>query len=264
MTHLSQSGEEYRVGQFMFRFPQPGGLLDQDEEWCQVLIDGHWRRIRFHDYHEIYSIPGLYEALFYKQLKCCSPSRVATLLEDVLTDWPTTPADLRALDLGAGNGMVGEQLRGLEVQAVVGADLISEARDAAMRDRPGVYDDYIVGDITSLDDQEEQRIRDAELNTLSCVAALGYGDIPPQAFIKAANLVDTPGWLAFNIKENFLDDAEDNTGFSGLINRLMRERIIKMQAYRRYRHRFSVQGRPLHYVAVVATKEADIPLELAG
>lgn len=263
MPQLSKPGEERRERtQYTFRFPDAEDLLDQDEEWCQVQIDGRWRRIRFHDYDEIYPVPGLYEALFYKSLKCCSPSRVAGMLDDVLTDWPITTDDLRVLDLGAGNGMVGEQLRGLGVPAVIGADLIPEARDAALRDRPEVYDDYIVGDITEITFDEERRIRDAGLNTLACVAALGYGDIPPAAFIAAANLVETPGWLVFNIKESFLDDAGDTSGFSGLISRLMRDGIIKMQAYRRYRHRYSMQGEPLHYVAVIATKEQEIPVEL--
>ncbi|MGH3822900.1 MAG: methyltransferase, partial [Pseudonocardiaceae bacterium] len=47
--------------------------LAQDEEWCEVVVEGERRRIRFHDYHEIYSIPGLYERLFYDTLGCESP-----------------------------------------------------------------------------------------------------------------------------------------------------------------------------------------------
>ena len=48
--------------------------ISQDEEWLEVRTRGHLKRIRFHDYGELYKIPGLYEKLFYERLKCCSPS----------------------------------------------------------------------------------------------------------------------------------------------------------------------------------------------
>ena len=48
-------------------------------------------------------------------------------------------------------------------------------------------------------------------------------------------------------------------GFLPLIRRLVREEIIQFQAYRRYRHRLSITGKPLYYVAVVARKLEDVP-----
>src|SRR5436305_13260775 len=55
--------------------PDGSGGRDQDAEWCWVKIeDGPKRRIRFHDYPEIYEIPGLYERLFYDELRCDSPA----------------------------------------------------------------------------------------------------------------------------------------------------------------------------------------------
>jgi hypothetical protein len=65
--------------------------MQQDREWCYVVIAGKQRRIRFHDYQEIYRIPGLYEKLFYERLGCCSPSRVVQLLEEVLVDFGDDP-----------------------------------------------------------------------------------------------------------------------------------------------------------------------------
>lgn len=64
--------------------------------------------------------------------------------------------------------------------------------------------------------------------------------------------------MAFNIKEDFLCER-DETGFCELIRQLSRERIIQMQAYRRYQHRLSVTGKPLYYVAVVAKKLKGVP-----
>lgn len=74
------------------------------------------------------------------------------------------------------------------------------------------------------------------------------------------DLVETPAWLAFNIKEDFLDNEEAD-GFAGLINKLKRHGIIRIEATRRYRHRISYRGEPLYYVAVVASKLEDVPGE---
>src|SRR5947208_15875824 len=105
--------------------------LDQDHEWCRVTVDGTTRKIRFHDYDEIYSIPGLYEFLFYEHLECCSPQVVCGLLEDQLTDAGVPTSTLRVLDLGAGNGMVGEELADLGAEMITGVDLLPEAAAAA-------------------------------------------------------------------------------------------------------------------------------------
>ena len=51
------------------------------------------------------------------------------------------------LDLGAGNGMVGEALREHGFEEITGVDITPEAGEAAERDRPGVYADYHVCDL---------------------------------------------------------------------------------------------------------------------
>lgn len=251
------------VRNFRLRFPAPGerdadGLIDQDEEWCEVRIGDTWRRIRFHDYHEVYGVPGLYEALFARRLKCSSPERVVGLFDDVLGDFPQDASDLRVLDIGAGNGMVGEEFRRIGVPKLLGIDIIPEAKDAAKRDRPEVYRDYLVADLTDLDDGQRSRIATFRPNAMSVVAALGYGDIPTAAFLSAASFVPDGGWLVFNIKEDFLRERRDESGFSRLIRRLQAEERLEIQAMRRYRHRLSMQGEPLHYVAIVARKNRDL------
>src|SRR5919106_2144480 len=79
-----------------------GPGLDQDREWCEVDTADGRRRIRFHDYAEIYAIPGLYERLFYDELRCQSPSTVRGLLEQVLEAEESEADDLVVLDLGSG------------------------------------------------------------------------------------------------------------------------------------------------------------------
>ncbi len=242
---------------FELELPEAGQDVDQDEEWCEILVDGERRRIRFHDYHEIYDIPGFYEQLFYDRLKCQSPSVIRGLLARALTELGTEPGELRVLDVGAGNGIVGEELRDLGVGAVYGIDILKEAAAAAHRDRPGVYERYLVADLTDLARDERDTLAGANLNTMTTVAALGFDDIPPHAFAAAYNLISTPGLVAFTIKEEFVA-KRDLSGFSGLIRRMFDEGVIRPLAEKRYRHRLSVQGQPLYYVAFVAEKVRDV------
>ncbi len=241
--------------------PEPSQSYPQDEEWCLARIDGDWRELRFHDYSEIFEVEGLYERLFYDVLKCDSPATVRGLLEAELSEAGVEPDALRVLDLGAGNGIVGAEMADLGVERVVGVDILEAAAAAAERDRPEVYDDYKVVDLTDLQPDERGHLSEQEFNCMTCVAALGFGDIPPKAFLEAYNLVEDGGWLAFTLKEDFLNGA-DRSGFSSLISRGLDAGVLEMRMQERYRHRISTTGEPLHYVAMVATKAEDMPEEL--
>jgi hypothetical protein len=239
---------------------QTGGGLDQDEEWCEVELDGQRRRIRFHDYAAIYDVPGLYEHLFSELLECSSPEVVCDLLGAELEDADVDAATLTALDFGAGNGMVAEGLADLGVDSIVGIDLLPEARDAALRDRPGLYEDYLAVDITELGSDDRTQLEGHGLNLMTCVAALGFGDIPPAAFAEAFNLVDSPGWIAFNLRERFLHDSNP-AGFGAFIGRMLDEGVLEERARVSYPHRLSCAGEPLTYLALVARKHRDVPLD---
>jgi hypothetical protein len=248
--------------QLAVRFPRVDGAApDQDREWCEVEVDGEPQRIRFHDYDEIYRIPGLYEAIFHEHLKCTSPGVVVGLLAEELRAEGVEPGTLRGLDVGAGNGLVGEELQRLGVDSLVGVDLLQEAADAAERDRPGLYVDYIACDLTDLDPTERRRIEATSPNLFTTVAALGFGDIPCAAFVTAYNAVEDGGWVAFNIKAEFLD-ADDPTGFARLVHTMLRDGILEERTRRRYDHRLSMTGEALEYVALVGRKRADAPMTL--
>jgi hypothetical protein len=239
--------------------PRDGQALDQDEEWCEVEIDGERRRIRFHDYASIYEVPGLYEQLFSELLECCSPDVVCELLSEELDQAGTDPGTLTALDFGAGNGMVGERLSRIGLRTIVGIDLLPEAHAAAVRDRPAIYDDYRVLDLNELRAADRAELEAHGFDCLVCVAALGFGDVPPPAFAEAFNLIASSGWLAFNLRRRFLYD-DDPAGFGALIERMLAEGVIEQRARTCYTHRISVSRKPLDYVAMVATKHRDVPL----
>jgi len=234
--------------------------LDQDQEWCEIEIDGERRRIRFHDYASIYKVPGLYERLFADQLDCDSPRVVTDLLGAELKAARIKSSRLTALDFGAGNGMVGELLAELGIGDIIGVDLLPEARDAAQRDRPGLYENYYALDFTDLDPGERRDLMRHDFDLMTCVAALGFGDIPPLAFAEAFNLVGSPGWIAFNIRDRFFEET-DPSGFGGFMARMFREGILKERTRKHYTHRVSVADEPLEYYAVIAEKLDDVPLE---
>lgn len=279
------------------RFPQRGLKgVPQDDEWCELVEGEHVTRIRFHDYAQVYSIPGLYNQLFGgpdSETKCISPQVMAGLLREQL---PLVLQNnrkvfgrsneggkqrLRVLDLGAGNGMMGEEIRSLarsydcgsllagDSTRIVGLDILPEAKFAAERERPGVYDAYVVADVTEYvkaapGDPAEAMLFAQGFNVLTSVSSLAFGDGSVRAFKAAVSLVEEGGLLVFNLKENFFDPvdsvngdegkATNGNGFSGLIHNAVDRGYLSIVAKRRYCHRYSVTGEPLYYVAVVAVK----------
>ena len=93
---------------------------------------------------------------------------------------------------------------------------------------------------------------------MTCVAALGFGDIPPRAFLNTIKLIRTGGWLAFNIKQSFLD-ATEQTGFSRLVRALIFSKYLDIYHLELYRHRLSMEGTQLFYYALVGRLTAPIP-----
>jgi SAM-dependent methyltransferase len=243
---------------YRIQFPALGTTdLGQDEVYFNLREKGGDLKVRFHDYNELYKRPGLYEQLFYDRLKCKSPQKVAEILRSSVAQQNQHVAELRVLDFGAGNGMMGEALKTYGASRLVGVDIIPEARDATERDRPGLYDAYYVADFCNLDPDMREEIASWSLDCLITVAALGFGDIPPRAFIEAFNILQAQGWVAFNIKETFLDTS-DNSGFSRMMRELIFSEFLDLYHLERYRHRYSMEGTPLYYFAIAGRKNHDI------
>ena len=233
---------------------------NQDEAYFYLQGSGSQRKIRFHDYDEIYQVQGLYEQIFYDRLKCTSPSKVASILEAAIKQSQDNFTELRVLDLGAGNGMMGEELKKRGVSRLIGIDIIQEAYEATNRDRPGLYDAYYVEDFTRLDKDKKEDIASWQCDCMVTVAALGFGDIPTKVFVEAFNIIKAEGWVGFNIKETFLDKS-DETGFSTMIRELIFSEYLDIYYIERYRHRLSIEGEPLYYFAIAGRKNADVSPE---
>jgi predicted TPR repeat methyltransferase len=231
--------------------------LNQDEVYFYLLNGESREKIRLHDYDRLFEIPGLYEQVVYERLKCQSPATVVEVLRSSVSQDQQRLNELRVLDLGAGNGMVGEELKRGGISRLVAIDIIPEAREAAERDRPGVYDAYYVMDLSRLSGDQREELDSWSFDCLISVAALGFGDIPVAAFVEAFNTIGEDGWVAFNIKETFLDRS-DESGFSRLVRELIFSECLDLYHLQRYRHRYSFEGEPLYYFAVGARKCRDV------
>lgn len=242
--------------------PDPTRMLDQDEEWFLVHQDGEWKRLRLHDYDEVFAIQGLYERLVYDILQTRSPTVIRDIFAEALRRNGANPETLTVLDLGAGSGCVAEELKDLGIATFVGADISGPGAMAANRDRPGLYADYAVGDLCDLPTPESLKLEQYTFNAMTCVAALGFGDIPPAVFAEAFNRVEDSGWIVFTIKADFLEDRADQSGFSRMIRDLLDKGVLEVVEQQRYQHRVNTAGEGLDYVAFVGRKNAAITPDL--
>ena len=170
-------------------------------------------------------------------------------------------SELRVLDLGAGNGLMGDALKKYGVARIVGVDIEPMAKEAVYRDCTGIYDDYYIEDFTNLSSAKIDEFKEWSFDCLTTVAALGFGDIPVKAFHQAANLVSENGWIAFNIKESFLQPS-DQSGFSKYVRNLILSEYWEVHVLERYKHRLSMEGVPLYYYGIVVRKRSHLPDEL--
>jgi hypothetical protein len=199
----------------------------------------------------LYAIPGLYEEIVQVQLGCRSPQVIASMLAEAARRLGSWPADLRALDVGAGNGVSGEALVAHGIQPVLASDVLASARDAALRDRPDLYRAYLVTNLIELSTEQAHAIGELELGALVCVAPVGHGPqhVPAAAISAAAALLGPDALLAY------MRDADDQP--DALNSEVMAVRVpgftgLQELERRRYVHRQTVSGEPIRMEAVVS------------
>lgn len=215
----------------------PGG-----ENWVEFGPVGARERVAFHDYAALYAVPGLYEWVFFDELGMCSTRRVVDLYASVLRQLGRPPAAERALDLGAGNGLGGDELRRIGVGRLFGVDREPQAREAACRDRPGVYDEYFVGDFTAL---AQTRLAALEPTVVLALSALGPGHVPPAVLDRALRLLPIGGLFAFAVTPTLLAESDDPaaqaTGYPEYLLELFAHRADEL-ARQDYVHRRRTDG----------------------
>jgi len=232
---------------------QPG--RDQTEESLVVRhADGTTETFRLHEYDRVYAVPGLYEEVVQRRLQSASATILAERLTACAADTGTEAADLAVFDLGAGNGVSGEELRARGAGVLIGSDASTGARAAAQRDRPGLYAAYLVGDTDDLP-QIPDLIREHGLNALVAAGALGLGHISADSFHRLWSAFPPGAWFAVSLHEDLAEPGGSDFGdyLAGFEERedggeiLLREPFV---------HRLTMDGEPITYVAVVARKTA--------
>ena len=231
-------------------------LVRQDDpEIGQELIlvrfeDGRVEQLRLHDYERLYSLPGVYEQIVTERLQCSSPWVIAGLLGSAADSLGWERGRLRVLDVAAGNGVSGEALaqEGLGVGGRYGTDIVEGARVAALRDRPGIYDQYVTLDLLRLTGADRALVGGWGCALLCCVAPVGdyRSALPPAALAAAASLLSDDALIAY--MHDPAQGEDDPVTADLLGTELADARLLER---RRYVHRRTVNGRPFEMDGVV-------------
>jgi hypothetical protein len=216
--------------------------------------DGATEELMLHEYGRLYALPGVYEQIVGEDLGCRSPRVVADMLGSALDSLGRDRAGVggvRVIDIAAGNGVSGEALNAAGMAPVLGTDSEPAARAAALRDRPGIYGEYLTLDLTALTAAQADHLRGLRAAAVTCVAPVGAAPrhVPPPALGAVARLL---GQEALSVhlhdprhgRPDAVDEAFWHAEIPGLDTA---ERV----AQRRYLHRFRVTGAPYEMDAAV-------------
>jgi SAM-dependent methyltransferase len=207
--------------------------------------------VHLHDYPRLYAVSGLYEHVVQELLGCRSPQVAAAGLADAVRRLDLEPQRLRVLDLGAGTGVVGELLRELGFAEVIGLDALEAARAACLRDRPGVYSDYLVGDLADPSAELSARLRGHRLGALTAAGAFGGTHAPPRALSNALALLPSGAPVVFTIDRRWLHTDEPG-GFRTPVAGLLGSGELSLLERTSFQHRVATTGTPIHYELIVA------------
>jgi len=215
--------------------------------------DGRVQELRLHDYAQLYALPGVYEQIVQERLGCRSPAELASMLAEAADGLGWERSGVRVLDLAAGNGVSGEALAAAGLRPVLGSDIVASAREAALRDRPGLYDEYLTLDLLALTDAQRSAVAGLQANALCCVAPVGDhpSQLPTAALVAAARLL-TADALVVYMHDPSVGAADPVTqqlwnAELGGPGRITAQELRR----RRYLHRYTVNGEPFEMDGVV-------------
>lgn len=206
----------------------------------------------------------LHRYIVHQQLACDSPRILVQLLKEQLTSSTLSerlvgPLDI--LDVAAGNGIVGAELRKQladkpGIRRLIGTDLLESARSAALRDRPNTYDDYVAADLTQ--PQKSQFPSSSDVVVICAALGPSDSDLPLEAVDGAITLLREGGLLALTVNAWGQRNGESPRwqGFMASVNESGGGHwgCLEEVARRRYKHRKNVQGKWIEYLALIYRK----------
>jgi hypothetical protein len=216
--------------------------------------DGRVEELQLHEYERLYALPGVYEQIVHDRLGCRSPAELAGMLARAADALGWERDAMRVLDIAAGNGVSGEALVQAGLRPVLGTDIVPSAREAALRDRPGLYDRYLTLDLLALTDGERTAVTGLHANALSCVAPVGThgSELPVEALVAAAGLLAPDALVVYMHDPNrspptVADEITAEVWAAGLGAGIEALELAR----RRYVHRYTVNGAPFEMDGVV-------------
>lgn len=233
-------------------FPEAISKIEQKDEWFYLSSKHNKEKIKLTEYDRLFNVPGLFEYIYTDKLRCRSPQIVSDMLFNAVIKQEQDPAQLRVLDLGAGNGIIGEKLRKQGCSLIVGLDLLTEAKSAALRDRPGVYDDYLVANMASPRLRDMRKLKKFKFNAMITTAALGNDDGLTRAFLNTLTVLDTHAWIAFNVRDQILN-FRDSSGYQTTIKKIIANDFSLLKE-KIYCHRLSLHGDEIIHHAFVGRR----------
>ena len=207
-----------------------------------VVVSGRERRtVNIHDYDAIYSVPGLYEHVLQLRLQSRSPQMLASSLSARVAASDDAATPVRCLDVGAGVGLSGAALSVAGLVPAVGLDVSRLAGVAVQRDRPGLYEQFVVGALGEI--ELDALIERHRINALVSSAALTGGHIEPDVLADTWAAFAPGDWLAFTCLESRADRAR--AGF---------EAWTDFELDERFRHRVLTTGEPVFFRVLVGRR----------
>jgi SAM-dependent methyltransferase len=233
------------------------GPPEADGEYLGLRPDGSSQEevVHLHDYPRLYAVSGLYEHVVQELLGCRSPQVAAAGLARAVRRLDLEPQRLHVLDVGAGTGLVGELLRELGFLEVIGLDALEEARAACVRDRPGVYRDYLVGDLANSSAELSPQLREYRPDALIAAGAFGGTHAPPRALSNALALLPRGAPVVFTIDRRWLS-TDDPGGFRTPLAQWLGSGELSLLERTSFQHRLSTTGTPIEYELIAAVAVA--------
>jgi hypothetical protein len=230
------------------------GPPDTEGEYVSLREPGRGEDlVHLHDYERLYRVPGLYEHIVQDLLGCRSPQVAVDGLADALTELGLDPSGVVLLDLGSGTGLVGELAGAIGIETIIGFDALPAARAACLRDRPGIYRDYLVGDLAAGEPRLLDDIRSHRPTALISAGAMGGTHAPPIALLNALAVLPPDAPVVFTIDERWMQ-TDNPGGYRTAIQELVDSGELRLLRRSRFHHRVTTTGEPVYYELVVGAR----------
>ena len=178
------------------------------ENFRIIFNDGNEKQIAVWEYGRMYEHPFLYDIIFTDILNLNAPIDLINYFTDTING--VAPQNkFRVLELASGSGLAGKEIvNSGKTELLIGVDIIEQAKIAALRDQPNVYDDYFVLDFASLTKDQIKSLLSYNFNCFFVTTGTGgadddsgYKDVMLDAYKQAIELLEPYSYIFFNIRQ---------------------------------------------------------------